>query len=271
MKVVISGGVHGNELIGIYLVKKLQHDFFEAKNISVDFLLANPKAIKMNRRYIDYDLNRAFSKEALTQDSHLYEFERAKVIQERLRNSDFLIDLHTTTANMGISVILSKKDEQSESVAKILAKEFEQVRIVQWFGSDEGDFINSLVPSSITIEVGHVCQGVLESDLFFSTLKVVKRTLDILEKNEICKEPHPAYKIEKYVDFPRRDGELFGMIHPELQGKDFTLLHRGDPIFLTFDEEEIFYDGESAYPLFINEAAYYEKNIAFCLSQKIAI
>ncbi len=271
MKVVISGGVHGNELIGIYVVKKMQHDFFETKNISVDFLLANPKAIKLNRRYIDYDLNRAFGKEALTQDSHLYEFERAKVIEQRLKNCDFLIDLHTTTANMGISVILSKKDERSENVAKILAKEFEQVRIVQWFGSDEGDFINSLVPSSITIEVGPVCQGVLDSDLFFSTLKVVQRVLDILEKNEVCNDSHPAYKIERYIDFPRVEGELFGMIHPELRGKDFTLLHKGDPIFLTFDEKEIFYDGESAYPLFINEAAYYEKNIAFCLSKKISL
>jgi len=71
MKVTISGGVHGNELIGIYLVKTLQKELPNYENISVDLLLANPKAIKECRRYIDRDLNRSFTQEALNQDSHI--------------------------------------------------------------------------------------------------------------------------------------------------------------------------------------------------------
>jgi aspartoacylase len=46
-------------------------------------------------------------------------------------------------------------------------------------------------------------------------------------------------------------------------------LHPGDPIFLNFTGEEIFYQGNSTvYPIFINEAAYYEKGIAMHISQK---
>ena len=38
---------------------------------------------------------------------------------------------------------------------------------------------------------------------------------------------------------------------------------------LTFDGQEILYEGTSTvYPIFINEAAYYEKGIAMCLTQK---
>ncbi len=271
MKITISGGVHGNELIGIYIVKKLRHDEFRAKNSSVDFLLANPKAIKANRRYIDYDLNRSFSKESLRSDSHIYEYERAKVITSKLASTDFLIDIHTTTANMGISVILNDNDPLSENVAKILEREYEAVRIVRWFSSQEGAFINSVVPHSITIEVGPICQGVLESELFFETLKVVKRAVDILDRDEKIQESVECFDIEKYLDFPRKEGELLGMIHPEFKGRDFELLQRGDPIFLTFDEEEIFYEGDPCYPVFINEAAYYEKGIAFCVTHKSII
>ena len=271
MRVTISGGVHGNELLGVYLVKKLQRDGFSPKDLQLDLLLANPKAIKECRRYIDYDLNRSFDKAKLTQDSHIYEFERAKVIKDRLRNCDFLIDLHTTTANMGITIVLSSRERLSENVAKILASEFEEVRILRWFSTDEGAFINSIVPASITIEVGPICQGVLDSELFFKTLKVVHRALDILRKEESMDEKVECYDIFDTIDFPRKDGEIAAMIHPEFAGRDYQLLHRGDPIFLGFDEKEYFFNRDACYGVFINEAAYYEKGIAFCLSEKNGI
>ncbi len=271
MKVTISGGVHGNELTGIYIVKKLRHDNPITHNISLDYLLANPKAIAECRRYIDVDLNRSFTQQALQTDSHLYEHERAKVIKERLKHSDFLIDLHTTTANMGITIVLSSLAPKSLNVAKILAREYEDVRILLWLSNSEGEFINSLVQSSMTIEVGPVCQGVLESELFFRTLKVVHRAIDILDKDEQIAEQTEAFKIVDTIDFPRRDNDLYGMIHPEFLGKDYKVLHTNDPIFLTFDEEEIFYQGQDCYPVFINEAAYYEKRVAFCVTQKLKV
>jgi succinylglutamate desuccinylase len=40
-------------------------------------------------------------------------------------------------------------------------------------------------------------------------------------------------------------------------------------MFLSFTGEEILYTGESVvYPVFINEAAYYEKQIAMVLTEK---
>ncbi|MHC5826422.1 MAG: succinylglutamate desuccinylase/aspartoacylase domain-containing protein, partial [Nostoc sp.] len=62
---------------------------------------------------------------------------------------------------------------------------------------------------------------------------------------------------------------IFGMIHPQLQDKDYQALNPGDPIFLTFDDQTIVYQGTSTvWPIFINEAAYYEKGIAMCLTQR---
>ena len=59
------------------------------------------------------------------------------------------------------------------------------------------------------------------------------------------------------------------MIHPQRQFQDYQPLNPGEPIFITFDGQEIFYEGTSTvYPIFINEAAYYEKGVAMCLTQK---
>jgi aspartoacylase len=59
------------------------------------------------------------------------------------------------------------------------------------------------------------------------------------------------------------------MIHPQLQGRDYEELKPGDPLFLTFDGKTIYYEEESSvYPVFINEAAYYEKGIAMCFTRK---
>ena len=59
------------------------------------------------------------------------------------------------------------------------------------------------------------------------------------------------------------------MIHPQLQFQDYAPLYPGNPMFLTFDNQEIIYEGKSTvYPVFINEAGYYEKGIAMYLTQK---
>ena len=59
------------------------------------------------------------------------------------------------------------------------------------------------------------------------------------------------------------------MIHPNLQFKDYEPLNPGQPMFLTFEGKTIAYEGKSTvYPVFINEAAYYEKGVAVCLTEK---
>lgn len=274
--IAITGGVHGNELTGAYLVNKWQKKPIKTQNLDIEFILANPKAFKFCRRYIDYDLNRSFSKYALLEDSHLYEFERAKVLKERLKKKDFLIDLHTTTANMKMTIVLSKDDEISNYIAKRLAREFEDVRILRWFGTEEGDFINSVVPHSITLEAGPIPQGVLDSKIFFRCEEIVKRAVEVLDKeySQLSSLSHnqstkvSTYDIVKIVDFPREKGKISAMIHPNFIGKDYTLIKKGDPIFIDFNGKEIVYEDEPMYAAFINEAAYYEKKMAFCLCKK---
>ncbi|WP_200764109.1 aspartoacylase [Nitrosophilus alvini] len=273
-KVAIVGGVHGNELTGAYLVKKWQKnpEIFKKQSLDISVFLGNPKACEINRRYVDQDLNRSFSKRVL-EDHSLPEYEanRAKVLKELISGHSFLIDLHTTTANMGMTLVLSKKDPYSERVAAILAEKFDDIKILRWLSNDEGDFINTLTPHGFTIEAGPIPQGVLRADIFQRCEEIVYETLKIISNdiNQYETKETVVYDIVKTVDYPRTAaGEIEAIIHPSLQDRDYKALNSGDPIFVTFDGKVIPYEGETFYPVFINEAAYYEKGIAFCLCEK---
>ena len=112
-KVAIVGGTHGNENTGVFLVNKLKNTLPEYKGLKLKYLIANPLAIINTKRFIDHDLNRAFGiKELLNIESFEYELNRAKVINNELgpkgdSKYDFIIDMHTTTSNMGVTFIFS--------------------------------------------------------------------------------------------------------------------------------------------------------------------
>ena len=65
---------------------------------------------------------------------------------------------------------------------------------------------------------------------------------------------------------------LIGRVHKDLEDRDYQELKPGQPIFCTFDAKVIPFTGKkSVYPVFINEAAYYDKNVAFSTTQKSLI
>lgn len=69
MKILVIGGMHGNEMLGIDLVKSLQENPLE----NIDSVLANEEAIKINKRFINQDLNRSFPG---VESSGIYEQQR---------------------------------------------------------------------------------------------------------------------------------------------------------------------------------------------------
>ncbi len=86
MKILIIGGMHGNEPLGIEVVNILQ-------NSNVDTLLANRRALAQNARFVKTDLNRSFPGRSGSAD---YETNRAAHILRRCRNYDLVIDFHNT-------------------------------------------------------------------------------------------------------------------------------------------------------------------------------
>lgn len=277
------GGVHGDELTGIFLIKKFQRSpsLVQRSSFETIALLGNPEAISAGRRYIDRDLNRCFSKQDLANFSlSSYEDKRAKELHKILISKDnaqvdFILDIHTTTANMGLSLVLVNEHPFNLQLAAHLCAINPSVRVYCWISpGQENAFLNSLCELGFAIEVGSVPGGCLDAALFQQTEQLIFSILDYLEavNNDLLPKVNSfyIYKHLDILDYPRdENGELRGMIHPQLQGKDFEPLNPGDPIFLTFDNQIIHYEGTSTvFPCFINEKAYIEKHIAMCLTQR---
>jgi len=127
------------------------------------------------------------------------------------------------------------------------------------------------------VEVGPQPQGVLRADILDQMRKMIKHALDFIQNFNEGKEFPPCaievYKIMEKVDYPRNEnGDIAAIIHPNLQDQDWKPLHPGDPVFLTLDGQIIPLGGDgTVYPVFVNEAAYYEKREAFAKTTKLTL
>ncbi len=279
-RVAIFGGTHGNESTGVYLIQKFKSfpDRIRRSSFETLTFLANPKAIEARRRYIDLDLNRCFSLRDLENpDLVAYEQLLARSIYRQIKTDriNFLIDLHSTTSNMGLTLLVDNDCPFNLRLAAYLVSRNSEVIILQTEGSQDKNRLRNICDLSLTIEVGGVAQGILDATLFYKTENLILEILDYLEKyNREIEISYPQdlelYSYWQTVNYPRdEEGGVAAMIHPWLQGRDYLPLNEGDPLFIRFDGTEIFYQGQNTvYPVFINESAYWEKNIAMSLTQK---
>jgi len=286
-KIAVVGGTHGNEKTGYYLVRKLMKhpELARRKGFETVLRVSNEKAVEKCVRYIEEDLNRRFNAEDLADpEKNSYEALLAKELNAELGPKgaektavDFIVDLHTTTSAMGVSAILDCENELSWQVAAYLKEHDPDVRIFTWKGdTGESAFVHSIVPAGFALEVGPIPQGVLRADIFAMMERALHHILDFFEKLNAGELEKKRGEIEVYdsvtlLDFPRdEEGQIAAMVHPELQDRDYTLLQKGDPLFITFEGETIPYEREEPlYAVFVNEAAYYEKGFAMSLSRKI--
>ncbi|WP_422768018.1 aspartoacylase [Photobacterium leiognathi subsp. mandapamensis] len=286
--VAVVGGTHGNEFSGIYLLKKWQStpQSLARESFSVETVFANPKAFDENKRYVDHDLNRQFGLHDLANFKLAsYEQSRAKALNEQIgpkgnAKSDFIIDLHNTTSNMGPSLILLQSDQFNRQLGAYVKEKMPDAVVVfeDHTSVDDHLFVCSIAKQGVIIEVGPQPQSVIRQDVLDWMEDMTGHILDFVHlhnTNEIpvLADSYDAYRYEETLKLPvDEQGERIGMVHKSVQDNDFEPLNPGDPIFILFDGTEIFWEGDYvAYPHFINEAAYYDNNLAMSLGKKIVV
>ncbi|SEH08848.1 aspartoacylase [Candidatus Venteria ishoeyi] len=289
--IAIVGGTHGNEYTGVYLIRELNKAQFQKKweGLNIELLIGNPKAYEKCVRFIDHDLNRSFTKKNLADFSLSgYEANRAKAICQKLGGKDdpkmdFIIDMHTTTSNMGVSIIISDNNDYNFKLAAYIKTKIPECNIyympaASYADDNEHSFLISMAAFGFAIEVGPIANGIIRHDINKKTKKVIHATLDFINQtnagiNPVINDTVEVFKHRKTVAFPKnKDSDISAIIHENLQDNDYKPLKKGDSIFSTMEGECIAYDeDEELYPVFINEAAYYYKNIAFSLTEKITV
>ncbi|XP_051560745.1 N-acyl-aromatic-L-amino acid amidohydrolase (carboxylate-forming) B-like [Myxocyprinus asiaticus] len=294
-RMAVCGGTHGNELSGVYVVREMERQRKVKGDgvwpIPVTTVLSNPRAVKECRRYTDTDMNRCFSSVILSSpitDSSPYEVRRAQELNTMLGPKgsadaiDMICDLHNTTSNMGLTLIhYNTNDWMTLHICKYLQTKITQVpvRVVMLdIPISDAYSLESVSKHGFSIEVGPQPHGVIRADIYNIMKEGVDVTLEwirkfnsgtVFEGGEM-----EVFMFQSSIDYPRdpETQELNAAIHPQLQDRDFCLLKKGDPVFLSFSGETLKYEEEEPrHPFFINECAYYEKGIAFHLAKKVML
>lgn len=302
--VAITGGTHGNESNGIELARHFLRDLGSIQRPSFRTVveITNPAAVAANTRYVDEDMNRCFFKADLADESRQsLEAKRAREVNALLGPKgsdacavDLIIDLHNTTAATGVALLMAPTDELCHGIAARLVEVDPSVRVANWTkGAADYPLLPSIAPHGMTFEVGPASWGCIEPASYAQSLRLVHQALDYVHAHNAAVAGGGPWRelllpvfcsAGKPVDYPRHpDGSLAAMIHPALQGNDFLPLRRGDPIFQTHALETLAFgqmpDGSASaaavdaltaevHAFFINEAAYYEKGVAFALATK---
>ena len=269
-RVIIIGGTHGNEWTGITILQNYQ-DFLKNKfpELEIEFVFANPEAYKIEKRFKDEDLNRAC--QFLNENRSSYEHKRAIEIQKIIQKEPcVVIDLHTTTSNMGSTLIISNENAENLTLAGLVQENLPETKILL-----APDLLKKYLISQsrfgLMIEVGPVPNNVIRPgplkdslNLLISILSKIHNFRAEISKIEVYEEACDVY-------YPKnQENELTACIHEDIEGNDLIKLPKTFKAFQSFNGEEIQYEAnEEMYPIFINEAAYYPSRLAFTLCRKI--
>jgi len=334
--VVLVGGTHGNERHGPALVQEFanlkESGVIAAKYPSFDLqlLVANTKACAAigtgaGLRYVDVDLNRCFLASDLDSCADTTSYERIRAAEINLLlgpkagaspAADFIIDLHSTTANTGILVCCHPLDTFSLQLVAHLQTFMPHVSLALWSRGDVA-MLPSIGRAGLTLEIGAIPHSTCHAGLYQQTKAVVHAILDYISlHNDYIIGGATVPQIERRtlslrafrgvgsLAYPRDpvSGTITAFVHPRLQGcpelasstgadSGDTILVANSPVFQRLedaadillrdvidlmkfssaeDQEKVVGDiaaGVSQlYPLFINEAAYYEADKAMALT-----
>lgn len=262
MKIAIIGGTHGNEPCGVEVVRFLErskpnHCVHDYKTFH-----GNPEAYRLKKRYVDTDLNRSFGLKGIRKG---YEESRVQTLESQIRGQfDLAIDLHTTTTNMGMTLILNNTHLLSRQVVGWVQAAMPEVKIIEEVCLDgESTHLNRLAPAGVTIEVGPVANNVLSAQVIFQIQSIVTEILSCPDFSRVDLSQVEYFKEIKPIPYPK-SGKWY--VHPDIEGRDFEKLQPGDSLFINAEGEVLCFEGsEAVYPFFINEAAYIEKDMAMII------
>lgn len=137
MNILVIGGLHGNEPLGIEIVRTIERD--PIPNVTAIF--GNPDAIEKGVRFIESDLNRVFP----GNQSGVTEERRAAFLMEATKSYDVVLDFHNTHTSVNDFGFVGNDTSTALPVATFLG--FSRVIIADY------NCINKFVPTCLSCEV----------------------------------------------------------------------------------------------------------------------
>ncbi len=173
MKILVIGGMHGNEPLGSSVVK-----LFQSKPVKgVETALANEQAVLKNRRFIKTDLNRSFPGNIKSSD---YETKRAAELKKLCPRFDVVLDFHNTYCPNNDCGFVGKS---AKEIAYKTASFLKLKRIIV----ADYNCINKYAPNCLSVEISLTSKNSSPNVWY-------KKITELCQKRTLP----PAAKTEKY-------------------------------------------------------------------------
>jgi len=282
LQVLLVAGTHGNEINGIWLFDEWKKSPFliNSYGIKTCKVIGNPEAKKVGKRYIHHDLNRSFKEESfLFINSSNFEGNRANELVNLYGEAgespcQIALDFHTTTASMGSCLVVYGRRYSDLALASLIQNKLGLPIYLHESDQKQTGFLVESWPCGLVIEIGPVGQGLLNSRIISQTKLILESLMEQIHQiknlNFFFPDKLIIHRHIKSIDFPRdEEGNIDGYVHSFRQSKDWQELKKNDELFFKLNGEIIRYEEDEPYiPVFINEAAYAEKNIAMSFTKK---
>jgi predicted deacylase len=237
--IAVVGGIHGDEPCGPEAIERLLAMEPDVER-PVALVIANERALAVEKRYVDEDLNRAFPgrKDATTHESRL----AARLVKEigHCRT----LSLHSTQSYEGIFGLVNDVSPYAREVCPRLSVD----AVVDVGPYDEGRLFQS-IPTTIEIECGY--QGSQQAaDNAFQVAREFLGATGVLPSERLA---------------PQTDLELFRLRRPiekadaksyQVYASNFERVIEGEP-FAAADETEMVAEGPF-YPVLLSPYGYEE-------------
>ncbi len=282
LQVLLVAGTHGNEINGIFLFDQWEKSplLINTHGIKTCKVIGNPEAQKAGKRYIHQDLNRSFREESiLSINSSNFERSRANELvnlygEEGENPCQIALDFHTTTASMGSCLVVYGRRDADLALASLIQNKLGLPIYLHESDQKQTGFLVESWPCGLVIEIGPIGQGLLNSRIISQTKLILETLMEQIQQVQnltfYTPEKLIIHRHIKSIDFPRDEqGKIDGYVHFLRQSKDWQKLKKNDELFFKLNGEIIRFEEEESYvPVFINEAAYVEKDIAMSFTKK---
>ena len=282
LQILLVAGTHGNEINGIWLFDEWNKSSFLIKTYGIKTcnVIGNPEAKKVGKRYIHHDLNRSFQEDLFSStDSSISEVSRASELLSLYGDKggnpcQIAIDFHTTTSFMGSCLVVYGRRDADLALASLLQNRLGLPIYLHESDKKQTGFLVESWPCGLVVEIGPVGQGLLNSIIISQTKLILETLMEEIYKvknlNSLFPEKLIIHRHIKSIDFPRDEkGNIDGYVHYSRESKNWQELKKEDELFYKLNGEIIRFEEHEPYiPVFINEAAYMEKNIAMSFTKR---
>lgn len=227
-RILFLVATHGDEAFAIDVLKNIERQY-DKERYGYDWIVANPRALTLGRRFTDKDLNRSAPGSST---SLLYEERRAAELIKASKDYNIVIDLHGSVANCGIVAIVPYPSPANMALARRLPVS----RCVVWYAKEsdaQGPLTQHMPCPALEIECGPKSGRRIAAEL----RKVIA---DILEMNARDEWTIPANQ-----DLYSVYGAVLGQHDPAVQ--DFKTITLNGEKFTPFMSNQ--YGGTLCYKM----------------------